>query len=189
MARLQDHRANILFVGRIVPNKRFEDLIYTFKFWLEFDPEARLFLVGGSEVSSFYLECLQELARRLRVDHAVHFVGRVDDGQLNAYYRCASMFWCFSRHEGFCAPLIEAMWFDVPVVAVRSSAVGETMQNAGLMVEPGMRPDALAAMIHKRLADPPSRKALVQGQRARRTSFLPDAVERHLRHLVTRIGA
>lgn len=147
MASLQDGRTNVLFVGRVVPNKRFEDLIYTFKFWLEDDPTARLFLVGTAEVASLYLECLQELARRLRVDHAVHFVGQVDDRQLHAYYRCASMFWCFSEHEGFCVPLIEACAFEVPVVARRAGAVPETLGDAGLLLRDRMSPIETARWI------------------------------------------
>lgn len=147
MARLQDGRTNILFVGRIVPNKRQEDLIYTFKFWLEEDPEARLFLVGTAEVSSFYLQCLEELARALRVDHAVHFVGQVDDAQLHAYYRCASMFWCLSEHEGFCVPLIEACAFGVPVVARAKGAVPATLGNAGLLLDGDRCPVATVRQI------------------------------------------
>ena len=140
MSKLQDGRTNILFVGRIAPNKRHEDLIYTLKFWLEDDPEARLFLVGTAEVSSLYLECLQELARRLRVDHAVHFVGHVNYAQLHAYYRCASMFWCFSEHEGFCVPLIEACAFGLPVIARAEGAVAETLGDAGVLLPSRLNP-------------------------------------------------
>ena len=147
MSELNDGRTNVLFVGRIVPNKRHEDLIYTFKFWLEDDPEARLFIVGSAEVSSMYFECLQELARRLRIDHAVHFVGHVNDAQLHAYYRSASMFWCFSEHEGFCVPLIEACAFGVPVVARAESAVPETLGEAGLLLKTRQSPSDTARRI------------------------------------------
>jgi len=149
MADLQDGRTNIIFVGRIVPNKRYEDLIYTFKFWLEHDPEARLHLVGSAEVSSFYFECIQELARRLRVDHAVNIVGRVNDAELNAYYRCASMFWCLSRHEGFCVPIIEASAFGVPVYALAAGAVPETLGDLGVTFGQDLPPWKIAELIQK----------------------------------------
>jgi glycosyltransferase involved in cell wall biosynthesis len=38
-----------------------------------------------------------------------------------------------SEHEGFGVPLVEAMWFDIPVLAYSSSAVPETLGEAGLM--------------------------------------------------------
>lgn len=187
MTELQDGRTNILFVGRIVPNKRHEELIYTFKFWLEDDPAARLFLVGTAEVSSFYLECLQELSRRLRVDHAVHFVGRVTDAELHAYYRCASMFWCLSEHEGFCVPLVEAMWFDVPVIAFDATAVGETMDGAGLLITDKSRCDLLAADLFRQVNDQTRRAALIASQRARRAGFLPGNVEPYLKQFIEKI--
>jgi len=163
MGSLQDGRTNILFVGRIVPNKRHEDLIYTFKFWLEEDPEARLFLVGTAEVASYYLECLQELARRLRVDHAVHFVGHITESQLHAYYRCASMFWCFSEHEGFCVPIIEACAFGVPVVARAEGAVPDTLGDAGQLLPKQSNPAQTARLIAaNRSTDPSKLRARIE---------------------------
>ena len=184
MQDLQDGRTNILFVGRIVPNKRHEDLIHTFKFWLEDDPEARLFLVGTAEVSSFYLECLQELARRLRVDHAVHFVGQVTDAQLHAYYRCASMFWCFSEHEGFCVPLIEACAFGLPVVARTEGAVAETLADAGLLLHTRPEPEKTAHWIaSNRAVDRSKMQARVkEDSDANVTRRLQDLIDKLLGH-------
>ncbi len=181
METLQDGRTNILFVGRIVPNKRHEDLIYTFKFWLEEDPEARLFLVGTAEISSFYLECLQELARRLRVGHAVHFVGQINDRQLHAYYRGASMFWCFSEHEGFCVPLIEACVFGVPVIARAEGAVADTLGDAGLLLHGRADPAKAARLIAAR------RPADRDKMQARVDNYSAANVTRCLESLVTRL--
>src|SRR5690348_17771683 len=46
---------------------------------------------------------------------------------LAAAYRSSSVLVCASEHEGFCVPLLEAMAFDVPVVAFHAAAVPETL--------------------------------------------------------------
>ena len=46
MQELQDGRTNLLFVGRLSPNKRQDHLIEAFTDYLRFDPTARLILVG-----------------------------------------------------------------------------------------------------------------------------------------------
>ena len=179
MADFQDGRTNILFVGRVAPNKRHEDLIYAFKFWLEEDPTARLLLVGSVEASSLYKECLIELAQRLRVDHAVHFIGKVNHAELNAYYRCANFFWCFSDHEGFCVPLIEACAYGIPIVARASGAVPETLGDAGLLLHGRIQPEKIVAMISSVRNHNNSAKMA-----ARLATYSPAQVQQRLRALV-----
>jgi glycosyltransferase involved in cell wall biosynthesis len=38
-----------------------------------------------------------------------------------------------SEHEGFCLPLIESSFFNVPVVAFNAGAVSETLKGSGLI--------------------------------------------------------
>ena len=68
------------------------------------------------------------------LDHVV-FTGSVSQAELCTYYRLASAYLCLSEHEGFCVPLLEAMHFDVPVVAYASTGVPGTMGDAGLLVQ------------------------------------------------------
>lgn len=189
MSTYQDGRTNIIFVGRIVPNKRHEELIYLFKFWLLKDPTARLIFVGSSDITSNYLDCLKLLAKKLRVEESVVFTGHVNDEQLLAYYRCASMFWCLSDHEGFCVPVIEAMWFDIPVIAYNSTAVGDTMGDSGFIINDKSRPDLNANRIFKLLSNPSALSELISSQRKRRIDFLPksngDNIDNFIERLVS----
>ncbi|MBN2055195.1 glycosyltransferase family 4 protein, partial [bacterium] len=115
-----------LFVGRITPNKRHEDIIRAFAYYQRFiDLRARLFLVGEYRCCSKYYHMLQDLIRRLRVSN-ITFTGMVDFDELVAYYRLADIFLCMSEHEGFCVPLLEAFHTGVPVVAYAAAAVPET---------------------------------------------------------------
>jgi glycosyltransferase involved in cell wall biosynthesis len=129
-----DERTNILFVGRIIPNKRIEDLVRSFaayQRWVE--PRSRLLLVGDTRGFERYLDRLQELVSELRVDEVV-FTGQVDDAELYACYQEADVFLCLSEHEGFCVPLQEAMHFGVPVAAYDAGAVRETLHGGGVLL-------------------------------------------------------
>jgi len=97
------------------------------------------------------------------------------DAQLLACYRTAHLFWSMSEHEGFCIPLIEAMWFDLPVLAYRSSAIPETLGPAGLMFTEKRWPE-LAALVRLLIEDVDLRDKVLAEQRTRRRDFLPEAV-------------
>ena len=188
MKMLQDGRTNILFVGRIAPNKRQEHLIAAFKEYLAFDPQARLILVGVWPDGDPYARFLRDESLRLGISEHVFMTFKVTDAQLLACYRTAHLFWSMSEHEGFCVPLIEAMWFDVPVLAYRSTAIPETLGAGGIMFTEKRFPE-LAALAHLLVTDPALRRKVLAAQRARRPAFLPEAILPVLMQLVERLGA
>ena len=122
--RLYDRtRTNLLFVGRIIPNKRIEDLLRVFAAYQRYvNPVSRLLLVGDYRGHERYFDRLAQMVDELRLDEVV-FTGQVDDDELYACYRAADLFLCLSEHEGFCVPLQEAMVFGVPVIAYDGGAV------------------------------------------------------------------
>jgi L-malate glycosyltransferase len=128
-----DEWVNILFVGRIIPNKRIEDVIrYFHAYQRHFNPRSRLLLVGSYGGYEKYLAMLQQLVARLGASH-VHFTGHVTDSELTAYYEIADLFLCASAHEGFCVPIVESFYKQVPVVAYAATAVPATMDGAGVL--------------------------------------------------------
>ena len=130
-----DGRTNVLFVGRIIPNKKIDDLLRSFAVFQKWvRPHSRLLLVGDNRGFERYFDRLQEMVRELRIDEVV-FTGQVDDEELYAYYRLADVFLCLSEHEGFCVPLQEAMHFGLPVVAFDAGAVRETLHGGGLLLQ------------------------------------------------------
>ena len=133
--RYQDKNTNILMVGRIAPNKGHGALIEAFAAYHHaYNRNSRLIIVGKQETRlQIYNSALHELTRSLRVDHAVNFTGGVSDSVLKACYLSADVFLLTSEHEGFCVPLIEAMAMRVPIVAYGSSAIPETVGNAGIV--------------------------------------------------------
>jgi L-malate glycosyltransferase len=125
----------VLHVGRLAPNKCVEDIIKSFYFLLKYiDPMSRLRLVGIDTDTEMYSFSLRELADRLGIGHAVEFTGALSDEEVRALYEASDVYVCMSEHEGFCLPLIEAMHFELPVVAFSAAAVPETLGDAGVLV-------------------------------------------------------
>jgi L-malate glycosyltransferase len=128
-----DEWSNIVFVGRIIPNKRIEDVIrYFHAYQRHLNPRSRLLLVGSYGGYEKYLAMLQQLVARLGVSD-VHFTGHITDAELAAYYEIADLFLCASAHEGFCVPIVESFYKQVPVVAYAATAVPATMDGAGVL--------------------------------------------------------
>jgi L-malate glycosyltransferase len=128
-----DEWTNLLFVGRVIPNKRIEDLIrYFHAYQRHFNHRSRLLLVGSYTGYEKYLAMLHHLVAELGASN-VHFTGHVSDGELTAYYDVADLFLCASAHEGFCVPLVESFYKQLPVIAYAATAVPSTMDGAGIL--------------------------------------------------------
>src|SRR5262249_46676250 len=157
---------NLLFVGRVAPNKRVEDLIKAYYFYRRLDPDSRLIVVGTAVDTEAYLAGCQKLCVELGLlDHVV-FAGAVSQAELCTYYRLAPASLCLSEHGGFSVPLLEAMRFDVPVVASAAAGVPGTLGEAGLLVREKDFP-AVAELVHRVARDLELRATVVAGQRAR----------------------
>ncbi|MBI4011866.1 MAG: glycosyltransferase [Candidatus Rokubacteria bacterium] len=170
----------LLFVGRLAPNKRVEDLIKTYYFYRRLDPESRLLVVGSAVDTEPYLAACQKLAAELGIVARVIFTGAVSQAELCTYYRLASVYLSMSEHEGFCVPLLEAMHFGVPIVAFAAAGVPGTLGAAGLPVQEKDFP-AVAELIHRVVTEPGLRDAVVAGQRERLRAFDGAAIGEQLR--------
>ena len=123
----------MLFVGRVIPNKRFEDVIRAFHAYKTFfNPRSRLLLVGSHAGFERYVTMLHGFIARLDA-RDVHLVGHVSNEELAAYYEIADVFVSASEHEGFCVPLVESFHMGVPVLAYAATAVPSTMDGAGIL--------------------------------------------------------
>ena len=118
-----DNLTNIFCVGRVIPNKRIEDVIRFFHAYrLKYNPASRLVIVGAHAGFEDYVSSLYELIARLGTPD-VHLVGHVSNEELTALYDVADLLLSASEHEGFCVPLVEAFHKGIPVVAFAATAV------------------------------------------------------------------
>lgn len=187
MDRLQDGKTNLLFVGRIAPNKCQDDLIAAFQHYLNMDTGSRLILVGIGHPEDPYYAHVCSLVEENGLSDRVLLTGRVTDKELQAYYRTANLFWSMSEHEGFGVPLIEAMWFNVPVCAFKSSAVPETLGKAGIIFNTKDDLLRVAALAKLMVKDSELNAKIIKAQQQRRRDFLPENVTPRLEDIIRKM--
>ncbi len=160
-----DAWTNILFVGRLIPNKRPDNLIrYFHAYKTLFNPRSRLILAGSYGGFEVYLAQLHDLVARLGVDD-VHILGQVTNEELTGLYDAADVFLCASEHEGFCVPLIEAFYKRVPVIAFAATAVPATMDGGGILYDT-RDPRRVAALIDAVVSGPDLETRVLDSQDA-----------------------
>ena len=165
LKQYRDGKKNWLFVGRIAPNKKQEDVIRAFYcYQRDYEPESRLFLVGNAGGMEIYEARLRNYIHMLGLDEKVIIPGHIPFDETLAYYRLADVFVCMSEHEGFCVPLAEAMHFGVPIAAYGCCAVPDTLGNGGLLLD-SKEPEVAAAAANRLITDQALRAAILDGQK------------------------
>ncbi len=122
----------LLFVGRITPNKGYDQLLRLAALVRKQGVDCDLRLVGGVHLP-LYKRYLEELSRRLGLEES-SFIGTVSTKRLRAHYAEATFFVSFSNHEGFFVPAVEAMQQGLPVIALARAAVTETVGDGGVLI-------------------------------------------------------
>jgi glycosyltransferase involved in cell wall biosynthesis len=176
---------SVVSVGRIVPNKRLDDVVRAFALYRRHRAAgATLTLVGSDGGFEGYRAALEDLVARVG-GGGVRFAGRVPDAERDAIYARADAYLCMSEHEGFCAPLVEALARGVPVVARRAAAVPETLGGAGLLVdEPDVLPLAAEAL-HEVVSSEATRAGLAAAAARRHAQLRPEAIVPDLRRALS----
>lgn len=168
---LQGAHGTVVSVGRVAPNKRIEEHLQAFALFRRLHaPDARFVHVGSYAGTERYYFLLQAMARELGVADAVTFTGSVPQRELNTWLAGARMMLCMSAHEGFCVPLLEAMFHDCPVLAAEAGAMPETLGGAGVLLherDPGLLAETMGALER----DPQLRAGVLQRQRARLAAY------------------
>ena len=128
-------RKIVLYVGRIEWRKGIGTLIYAFKETLKKIPKARLLIVGGGrtkaaqELDKNEVNRLRNIAKELRLEEKVFFLGPHKQKDLNAFYNLASVCVVPSYYEPFGIVPIEAMACGTPVVASKIGGLQYTVKD------------------------------------------------------------
>ncbi len=161
-----DGCVNILFVGRVAPNKRHDKLIEVFSFFQHYvEPRSRLIIAGTTNGLEAYKSLLLGSVHAHELKRVV-FTDFLLTPKLNACYAASDAFLCMSDHEGFCAPLLEAMAWNMPVFANSMAAVPETMDGAGVLFD-GASSAEIAETIGRVLSDKSLKEAVLEKQNLR----------------------
>ena len=182
---LDDDFVNFLFVGRIAPNKKIEDHIRLAEHYKRYvDAYYRFIFVGKYDAVPRYFATIRALMSEYRLlNERFVFTGPVPDEDLAVYYRHSAVYISLSEHEGFCAPLLEAMAADVPVLAYSAAAVPETLGGAGVQFAPKDMEYA-AELLGSLTFDDDLRRSVIAGQRKRLADFSDERIERELATVV-----
>jgi len=178
---------NFLTVGRVAPHKAIEDVIRIFYVYQRaINPKSRLHVVGPRHVP-LYAAALDSLVADLGLSDAVRFTDHISSGALKAYYQAADLYLCASQHEGFCAPLVESMYFGLPILARKEAAIPETLGDVGVLFT-RLGYAEVAEMAHLLVTDQALRAQVISRQRERLQEMAPSLVEARLRSILARLG-
>lgn len=167
LKRWSQQPADVLFVGRIAPNKGHRQLIQIAAVYQElFGQSLQIRLVGPipDELNAWQRLLMQE-AKQHNLHSHLDMTGRVSNAELKAAYRTSRLFISCSEHEGFCVPLVEASAMGLPVLIGDQPAMVETMGDVAVSFSKEQN-DAMATMIHRLLHSAVDRENLARKQRA-----------------------
>jgi glycosyltransferase involved in cell wall biosynthesis len=179
---LSDGLINILFVGRIAPNKKIEDHIRLAEMYKRYvDSHYRFIFVGRHDgLPRYYAQVRALIEEYEMLPDRFWFTGPVPDEDLAAFYRWADAYVSLSEHEGFCVPLVEAMAADVPIVAYAAGAVPETLGGAGILFAPKDL-EVAAELLGSVVYDRDVRGRVLDGQRRRLEDFAEPRIDARLK--------
>ncbi|MFT7650209.1 MAG: glycosyltransferase involved in cell wall biosynthesis [Candidatus Poriferisodalaceae bacterium] len=160
----------VLFVGRIAPNKAHHDLIGAVRTLRDVYGEDAHLHVVGTDGPQAYRQVVNEIVAHADMREHVTFHGSVSQEGLVAHYMAADVFCCLSDHEGFCVPLIEAMHHGLPVLAYDCTAVGATVGDGGLVLS-NKHPMTVAAALHRVATDDDLRQRMSAAGKRRAADF------------------
>ena len=173
--RYNDDYVNFLFVGRVVPNKAHEDVIRTFAWYQKhINPKCRLFLVGNTSLYN-YVGKLKRYSKVLGAENVI-FPGHISFNAILSYYHTADVFLCMSQHEGFCVPLLEAMYFHIPILARNTTAIPYTLGGSGVLLEDN-DPVKAALMVDRIMRDKALREQIIADQDRRLQDFSTEKIK------------
>jgi len=141
----------VLSIGRLVEFKGFEYLVESGKY---INDNTAIVIAGNGPL----FHSLKEKVKNLKLEEKVCLIGRVGIDKVDAYIKNCDVF-CLpsiTRNESFGLVLVEALYFDKPLITtdVYGSGMNYANQNGitGLVVPP-RNPKALAEAINKILSD------------------------------------
>jgi glycosyltransferase involved in cell wall biosynthesis len=128
------------------------------------------------------------MVAELGLTDQVVFAGFASFRELITYYAAAHLYLCLSEHEGFCVPLMECMFFEIPIVAYLTGGIPETLGGSGVgMVEKNY--EEIAELMGLILEDENLRQTIVKGQKARLADLSLEKNSERLRaHLTPFLG-
>lgn len=170
-------KIRFLYVSQIAPHKNQKKLVKIFKIYQNyFNDNSELYIVGGfNEKDPYYSELEQEIG----LNKSVHVTGKIPLLKLKNLYQTSHLFLSMSEHEGFSVPLVEAMYFGLPVVAYKAGAVGDTLGSGGVLLK-NDNPLVISATIDMLMNNKVLMNKIIYNQRKVMSKYNPLFIEKKL---------
>ena len=124
LKKFNSENIKFLFVGRVVPHKKLEDILKLLAHIKNENTKISLSIVGNLG-NDKYFKFLLNLARNLKILEMVQFHGMLSEELLNDEYNKSDIYISMSSHEGFSVPVIEALHKGCHVIVKRGTAADE----------------------------------------------------------------
>jgi glycosyltransferase involved in cell wall biosynthesis len=115
----------LLHVGRISYEKNVDIVLKAFRLIFKKKPKTILYIAGKGP----HLEELKELAKKLKINKNVKFLGAVTGNELVRLYQTADIFVTASTVETEGLVVLEAMACSLPVVGVKALAIPDIIKH------------------------------------------------------------
>jgi glycosyltransferase involved in cell wall biosynthesis len=150
--RIKSSSKVILFIGRVMPKKKLEDIIVAFATLRVDFPELLLAIAGNVAQDSAYHRRLVALAIGLGCADQIRWLGFLDEQAKPAALASAAVFVHASESEGMALAILEAMSAGLPIVVSNGCYMREA-GAAGALLECAQGAEALANAIRSVLDD------------------------------------
>ncbi len=173
----QNGRLNLLFVGRIVPNKGILSIIEVMRKYIRFYGAAiEINIIGGLGLSEeTYFREIEDKINSYQLDQHIHFLKKVEFAQIKAYFEYSAAFLLMSEHEGFCVPILESQYLGLPILALGLAAVPETIGENQLVLD-DKNPAAFAVALHRLKTDKTLRQQCIEAGYKNYQRFEPEVL-------------
>jgi len=134
--QLKNEQQSFLMVGRLSPNKNHQLLIKGFAdYFYNYNQKAVLHIVGKLGPQNYYDELIK-LVNELEINkNVVFYTDGISATKLKSLYKYADVFLMTSKHEGFCVPIVESMYFSLPIISSKETALQDTLNKNGVLLE------------------------------------------------------
>ena len=150
----------------------------------ELPADLHFVIVGGA---TKYTKHIRFRIKSLGLEHRVHIIHNVDEEDMPAIYRLATLYVHPSRYEGFATPIVEALTVGIPVIAAMGSSLEEAGGPDSIYVDPDDR-EALIRSIITLLNDDELRSEMATRGREYASRFRPEVIAYNIQNCYRRIG-
>ena len=176
-----------LYVGVMSPTKNLERLLTAFHSFKQADSAGFSLVLAGRDSGNYGRGVLMPLVKRLGLKGNVVWRHFVDDTELARLYRGAHALLLPSLLEGFGYPIVEAMYFGVPVLTSTTSSCPEIGGDAALYVDP-CSVVAITDGLRQLATDEALRATLIARGNNRWRSFIPETIAARWLELLNDLG-